>query len=414
MKNIPDVAIIGAGASGLCNAAALKLLNRDISVAVFDQLSRVGKKLIVTGNGRCNITNRNIDISRFHSENVAFCRYALSTYDYLYTEAFFADLGVVFTCEDDKVYPYSLQASSVVDAFRFFCSQTGVIMHLETKVTDIVKKDGIFEISAGDERYYAKAVVVASGLFSGGEKTGSNGSIFKLLVSKGYKAVKTSPAIVQVKTENAVTKSLKGIKVNANVTLTQNGRAVRSDFGEVLFCDYGLSGPPVMQISREIAREKADFRIMLDLMPEYSFQNVKDIISFRRAVLRGRTLEEFFTGMLNKRVGQQIIKLVGKKLSDSVDCLTDKDVNTLCEIIKKMSFKCTGTLGYDNSQVTAGGLDTSQFDDKTMMSKKESGLFCIGEILDVDGDCGGFNLQWAWSSAICASFGVLGYLEENK
>lgn len=411
MTDILDVAVIGGGASGLCNAVSLKFLDKDLKVAVFEQLPRVGKKLIMTGNGRCNITNRNIDLSRYHSENISFCEYALSTYDNLYIESFFADLGVVFTYEEDKVYPYSLQASSVVDALRFAAEKLGVATVLDSKVTDISKAKGLYEISVSDKIYRARAVVVASGLFSGGEKLGSNGSMLELLKKRGYRTVKTSPAIVQVKTDNTVTKSLKGIKVNAEVKLKKSHEILRSDIGEVLFCDYGLSGPPVMQISREIGREKGDYKIVLDLMPEHTFQNIEDILNFRLAVLRGGKLENFFTGMLNTRLGQQIIKMSGKKLSDGVDSLNKGDVKAICRIIKGMEFKVTGTLGYEHSQVTAGGLDTREFDDETMMSNKDKGLFCIGEILDVDGDCGGFNLQWAWSSAICAAFGVMGYLE---
>lgn len=411
MTDILDVAVIGGGASGLCNAVSLKFLDKDLKVAVFEQLPRVGKKLIMTGNGRCNITNRNIDLSRYHSENISFCEYALSTYDNLYIESFFADIGVVFTYEEDKIYPYSLQASSVVDALRFAAEKLGVATVLDSKVTDISKAKGLYEISVSDKKYRARAVVVASGLFSGGEKLGSNGSMLELLKKRGYRTVKTSPAIVQVKTDNTVTKSLKGIKVNAEVKLKKSHEILRSDIGEVLFCDYGLSGPPVMQISREIGREKGDYKIVLDLMPEHTFQNIEDILNFRLAVLRGGKLENFFTGMLNTRLGQQIIKMSGKKLSDGVDSLNKGDVKAICRIIKGMEFKVTGTLGYEHSQVTAGGLDTREFDDETMMSNKDKGLFCIGEILDVDGDCGGFNLQWAWSSAICAAFGVMGYLE---
>ncbi len=411
MTDILDVAVIGGGASGLMSAVALKLLNKDLSVAIFEQLPRVGKKLITTGNGRCNITNKNLQPERFHSQNPGFYDYALSTYDNFYIESVFADLGIVFTYEGEKAYPYSLQASSVVDALRFSADQNGVKTFLDSKVTDINSKGGLFEITVSDKLYRAKAVIIAAGLFSGGEKTGSNGSVFNLMKEKGYKTVKTTPAIVQIKTENKITKSLKGIKVNAGVSLYKNGKEIKSDGGEVLFCDYGLSGPPVMQISREIPREKADYKIILDLMPEYSFKNVLDILNFRLSVLRGRKLENFFTGMLNIRVGQQILKLAGKSLAQSVDALTKDDIKTVCSIIKGMEFAVTGTLGFETSQVTAGGLDTRQFDDKTMMSKKDKGLFCVGEILDVDGDCGGFNLSWAWASAICASFGVINFLE---
>lgn len=413
MNDILDVAVIGGGASGLCSAVFLKMLDRGLKIAVFEQLSRVGKKLITTGNGRCNITNKNIDLSRYHGENSDFIQYALNTYDNLYTESFFADLGIVFTYEEDKAFPYSFQASSVVDALRFSADDMGVIIHLDSKVNDIKKKNNIYEVAVNDQKFFAKTVIVAAGLLSGGEKLGSNGSMFKILKDKGYRAVKTTPAIVQLKTENVVTKSLKGIKVNGEVKLLRKKKIVRTESGEVLFCDYGLSGPPIMQLSREISRTDDDYTITVDLMPEYSFQNITDMLKFRTSVLRGRKLEEFFTGLLNKRVGQQIVKLSNKKLSENVDSLTEKDIKNLVSLIKNFNFKVLGTTGFENSQVTAGGLDTNCFDDKTMMSKKDKGLFCIGEILDVDGDCGGFNLQWAWSSAFCASYGVLNYLEGN-
>ena len=205
-------------------------------------------------------------------------------------------------------------------------------------------------------------------------------------------------------------RSLKGIKVDADATIFVNGKPVRSEFGEVLFCDYGLSGPPIMQISRVVERVAGEKKIVLDLMSEYSFENVCDMLQFRVTALINRNLDEFFTGMLNKRVGQAIVKLCGLKLSERVSKLRGADVKKMASIIKSMSFKVCATTGFENSQVTSGGLDTSQFDDKTMMSKKDEGLYCIGEILDIDGDCGGFNLQWAWASAICAAESVCDYL----
>ena len=193
------------------------------------------------------------------------------------------------------------------------------------------------------------------------------------------------------------------MKVNANASLVTNGKVLRTEFGEVLFCDYGLSGPPIMQISREVERQSGDKNIILDLMPEYTFANVCDMLSFRVRVLANRNLEEYLTGMLNKRVGQAVIKMCGLKLTESVSTLKNSDIKQIASVIKAMKFKVLSTTGFDNSQVTAGGLDTAMFDPQTMQSKKEKGLYCVGEKLDIDGDCGGFNLQWAWSSAMCAA-----------
>lgn len=399
-----DVIIIGGGAAGMCAAINIKLRDRSINVAILEQLSRVGKKLITTGNGRCNISNLQINLDRYHGENIDFAEYALQTYDNYYAADFFSEIGVVFTYDETgRGYPYSLQASSVVDSIRFSLNELGVDTFVDTTVLSYSRKENFFNIKTNNGEFVCESVIVATGLYSGGNKLGSNGGMFKILKNAGYKTIKTTPAIVQLKTETNVVKSLKGIKVNADVALTIDGKIIRSDFGEVLFCDYGLSGPPIMQLSREVERHAGDKVITLDLMHEYTFANVCDMLNYRVSTLRDRTLEEYLTGMLNKRVGQAVLKLCGLKFNDSVSSLKNSDVKQIASVIKAMKFKVTGTTGFDNSQVTAGGLDTTQFNPQTMESKKERGLYCIGEILDIDGDCGGFNLQWAWSSAICAA-----------
>ena len=402
-----DVVIVGGGAAGMCAAVNIKLRDRSISVAIIEQLSRVGKKLITTGNGRCNISNININIDRYHGENKEFAEYALQNYDNYYAADFFSELGVVFTYDETgRAYPYSLQASSVIDALLFSLDELGVDVFLDTKVLSYKKSGAFFKLATNVDDFVAESLIIASGLYSGGEKLGSNGSMLDVLKKAGYKIVKTTPAIVQLKTDNSLTRSLKGIKINAEAKLFINNRLVRGEFGEVLFCDYGLSGPPIMQISREAERVHGEKEITLDLMSEYTFVNVCDMLNFRASALLSRPLGEFFTGMLNKRVGQAIIKLCDLKLTDSVSTLNSNDIKRMANVIKGMKFKVLGTTDFENSQVTAGGLDTNQFNPRTMESKLEKGLYCIGEVLDIDGDCGGFNLQWAWSSAICAANAV--------
>lgn len=404
MTNKYDVIIIGGGAAGMCAAINIKLRDRSISVAILEQLSRVGKKLITTGNGRCNISNLNINLDRYHGENVGFAEYALQTYDNYYAADFFSEIGVVFTYDETgRGYPYSLQASSVVDSLRFALDEYSVDTFVDTAVLSYNKNENFFNVKTNNGDFVCESLVVATGLYSGGSKLGSNGSMLKILKNAGYKTVKTTPAIVQLKTETDVVKSLKGMKVNADVNLSIDGKAIRGEFGEVLFCDYGLSGPPIMQLSREVERQAGDKVITLDLMWEYTYANVCDMLSFRATALRNRNLDEFLTGMLNKRVGQAVIKMCGLKMNDSVASLKTSNIKQIASVIKGMKFKVTGTTGFDNSQVTAGGLDTAQFDPQTMQSRIDRGLYCIGEILDIDGDCGGFNLQWAWSSAICAA-----------
>ena len=399
---VNDVLIIGGGAAGLMSAVYLKKNYPQKTVRILESLPRVGKKLALTGNGRCNITNKNINLSRYHGENVKFCEYALSKYDLKSTEDFFNSIGLPFIFEDEKGFPFSLQGSSVVDCLRFAADNLGVITHTETKVTNIQISNGNYKVIAGNVSFLARNIIIATGLYSGGDKLGSDGSMLEILKKAGFSVVKTTPAIVQVKTETDIVKQLKGIKVNANVTLKSNKNIIRKEFGETLFCDYGLSGPPVLQISREISRNQNTFEISLDIMPNIDSSTLFDILKQRVNNLKYLNLDEFFTGFLQKRLGQVILKTAGCKLTDPVKTLSDNQIEKITKIIKNFEFSVTGTTGFINSQVTAGGLDTTQFDDKTMMSKTNKGLYAVGEILDIDGDCGGFNLQWAWSSAMCA------------
>ncbi len=403
---INDIIIIGGGASGLFAAVYLKQKNPRLSIRVLEALPRVGKKLAVTGNGRCNITNKHIELSAYHGSDTAFAEYSLNKYDRFFSQSFFESIGVNFVFEGDKGYPASLQAGSVVDCLRFRVDELGITLNLETKVTNIQVSNGNYKVIADNLSFLAKNVIVATGLYSGGDRLGCDGSMLAILKKAGFKTIKCRPAIVQVKTETDIVKQLKGIKVDALVTLKCSGKKLRSEFGEVLFCDYGLSGPPVLQVSGAI-EENEKCEICLDLMPDTDYSVLVAQLENRVKALSKRNLDEFFTGMLNKRLGQVIIKTAGLKLSDSVTLIKAQDIKKIASAIKNFSFKVLGTTGYLNSQATAGGLATSEFDSKTMMSKSSKGLYAIGEILDIDGDCGGFNLQWAWSSAICAAESIL-------
>ncbi len=402
-----DVVIIGGGAAGLCAAVYLKQKAPEMSVRILEALPRVCKKLIATGNGRCNISNKNISLDRYHGENKEFCAFALEKYNLSVCEAFFESIGVPFIYEGDKAYPSSLQAGSVVDCLRFAAEELGVITHTDTKVTNINTFGGDYKVIANKVSFIAKNIIIATGGLAGGEKLGCDGSMSEILKKAGFKVTKTTPSIVQIKTVDDITKQLKGIKVDAQVSLKSGEKVLKKDFGEVLFTDYGLSGPPIMQVSRAVSRNK-DTLVSLDLMPDTDFETLCGTVEKRVGIIKNRALEEFFTGMFNKRLGQVILKSAGFKLSDKAQILDKSAVRTIAHIIKNMEFAVEGTTGFANAQVTAGGLDTTQFCDKTMESKDCKNLYCVGEILDIDGDCGGFNLGWAWSSAMCAVDAIIG------
>lgn len=409
MKYTADIAIIGGGASGLVAAITAKRLNPQLSVYIFEALDRVGKKLITTGNGRCNITNLNLNLERFHGENTAFCKPSFARFSYEEIKHFFYSIGVDFVNEGDKVYPASLQAASVVDALRFECDKIGVETVLNCKIEDI-SFGGNFVLRSNEDTVSAKTLIVCSGLLSGGDKVGSFGNIFRLFKNDGFKTVRVSPSLVQLKTETDYVKQLKGIKVDAKASLLFEGKVVAQYTDEVLFCDYGLSGPAILQISRQSARDDRKYSVSLDLYPDMDINELSLKIKDRATLLSGRNLEDFFVGSINKRLAQVVLKYCGYKLSDSVAVLGDADFKKIAKVLKNFEFKVLSNTGFLNSQVSAGGISTDEFDPKTLMSKRHRGLFAAGEILDIDGDCGGFNLSWAFASGTLAAESAVGML----
>lgn len=415
MNKYYDVCIVGGGASGLTAAVYIKQNNQNISVLVLERLSRVGKKLINTGNGRCNITNKDESFLHYHGNNSSFAEYSVSKYSNKEIEHFFTSIGVSIIYDDKgRGYPASLQASSVVDALRFSAEELGVDIHTNCLFKDFESIDNEYVIKTDDGSVKAEIIVFAAGLYSGGVRMGCDGSVFNLLKAKGEQCVFVSPAIAQVKTNNEFTRQLKGVKVNAVAELFINESLIRQESGEVLFCDYGLSGPPILQIAREIERQIGKKVIKLDLIPNNSFDEIIDLLKSLRFHLSYRNLDEYLSGVINKRLGQVIIKATGHKLSEKVSDLSDKDINDVAKMLKSFSFTAISTTGFDNSQVTAGGLDTNSFDDKTMMSKTHKNMYAIGEILDIDGDCGGYNLHFAFSSAFCCVDNIIKEYKDAK
>ncbi|MDP4133973.1 MAG: NAD(P)/FAD-dependent oxidoreductase [Bacillota bacterium] len=389
------IAVIGAGASGLTCAIVIKRLGH--AAVVFEKNSRAAKKLLATGNGRCNLTNVNMDLSYYHGDT-GFASYALSSFNQYDVMNFMESLGVVPVIEEDRIYPYSFQASSVVDMLRLGAEG---MEKCEEEVIKLTPLKNEFQIHTKKDIYKFDKVIVCCGGKAAPRLSG--GGSYELLTKLGHSMTELKPAIVQLKAKG--TKAMDGIKVNALVKMGD-----KTEKGEVLFTSYGLSGPPILQLSRD-AVGKA---IELDLAPDLDFGRICDILNNKK-IFPELTLENLFTGFLNKKVGREILRFADiMPFSREAKSLSDKEIKKLASLVKCLPFEIEGTMGFDNAQVTAGGIKCSEFDDKTMESKLHKGLYAAGEVLDVDGDCGGYNLQWAFSSAHLAALSACREAENDK
>lgn len=393
------LAIIGGGAAGMAAAIEAAYTNAENEIIIIERFDRLGKKILATGNGRCNYSNINADINNYYGKNRNFAVYALEEYSVNDTINFFNRLGVFPKEEKEgKLYPFSDQASSVSDALR------NELARLEIKIITGFYAVGIkrtkkgFRIESKENEVLEADKVIVAGGGCASPALGSDGSAFTLLRNMGHTITETAPALVQFKTDPKEVKSLQGIKFTGKVSLIHKEKVIGEEFGEVLFTDYGISGPPVFQLSAKAAFKK-NLSVFLDFMSEYSPKEVYDILESRKDCLGHLTMENYFTGLLNKRIGNLVAKKSGiEKLSYKAGNLTRQQLWKMVSLIKEYNLEITGTKGFQNAQVTAGGALTNEFDNKTMESRIVRGLYACGEVMDIYGDCGGYNLQWAWSS----------------
>jgi len=399
------VLIIGGGASGL--VAAISAARKGAEVVLIEGLPRVGKKILATGNGRCNLTNITANITHYHGENPEFILGPLSQMNVEATLSFFQLLGLETKVEEDgKVYPISDQGSSVLDILRYEVEKLQVHQMLGDPVISLGKKGSRFVLETESKtQITGDAVILATGGKSA-PKLGSNGSGYDLGKSVGHSLTPVFPALVQIKCENRSFRSLKGVKIQGSIKVESEGTVMRKEMGEVLFTDYGVSGPPVLQLSRGVREclQKSQVPwVVVDFFPAVTEQKLYETL-WMLVSLDGKKPWDFsLIGILNKKVIPVILKEIGTdNIKKPCEEVTDKEIQRLARILKNCRLKSTGTLSWKDSQVTAGGLRTNEVHPKTLESLKVEGLYFAGEILDVDGDCGGFNLQWAWSSGIIA------------
>ncbi len=378
-----DVAVIGGGASGIM--AAIFAARCGKNVCILEKNPRIGKKILATGNGRCNFTNINSKAEDYNSE---FVGSALSRFSSKQVISFFEELGLLSKEEaEGRVYPLSGQATAVLDVLRLELSRLSVKIIADFDVQKVEKNNNGFAIFSKNQKVEAKKVIVATG-GKASPKSGSDGKGYELLRAFGHHTTKLVPSLVQLKTE----KSVGGVRAYGKVT-TASGRY---DTGEIQFNNYGISGIPVFGLAKYVKKGEPVF---LDLLPDYTEEQVITILKNKPK----QTMETYLIGILNKALGQLLLKECGiSPLSKMSDTLKNDEIIKIAKMIKSWRFDVTGTMPWDNAQVTAGGIELSEINRYTLESKLIEDLYITGEVLDIDGPCGGYNLQWAWASGMVA------------
>ena len=393
------IAIIGGGASGMA-AALAAAENANNQVILLERQARVGRKLQATGNGRCNLSNIHAADCGYHGEDAAFVQPAIAAFTPEETLRWFASLGLFTVTEDSgKVYPYSDQANSVVDVLRLSLVKENITLKTGYEVAKIQKTDSGFQITDGNEPIICDKLIVACGGLAG-SKLGGTMSGYKLLAKLGHRSTKLRPSLVQIKSSWPELPSLKGVRANCHVQILHNGETYAHSTGELQLTEHGISGPVVFEISRDVCARPGKWSAKLDFLPGICAETLDTELQRRRTT--NLPMEELLTGILHNRLGRVLTKAAGIKGKQFANQISNAELKEVVAAVKNLEVDLTEPLGMDSAQVTAGGVLTSGFDPNSMESKLIPGLYACGEVLDIDGDCGGYNLQWAWSSGRCA------------
>ena len=393
-----QITVIGAGASGM--AAALSALEQaDGQVTLYERQNRAGKKLLATGNGRCNLSNLHAAVEHYHGTSPEFVQQALAQFGPEQTLQWFRSLGLLSTAEGSgRVYPVTNTAASVLDVLRLALESRGAVFCCGQEVVSIQKKGGRFVLTDGTGRKTeADRLIIACG-GPAGARVGGTDLGCRLLTSLGHECTQLRPSLVQVRCDNTWTKALKGIRADAALTLKQNGNTIEHMQGEVQFTDYGISGPAVFDLSRAASFSSKGAVVILDLLPETAFDQLNDYLKEKAKAFPDMRAEYLFAGALHNTIGRTVVRRAGISIDAHLSSLTESSIRAAAGLVKHFELPLIGTLGFEDAQVTAGGALTRQFDPLTMESRLVPGLYACGEVLDIDGDCGGYNLQWAWSS----------------
>lgn len=396
-----QVVIIGAGASGM--TAAIFAARQGAMVTLLEHTDRVGKKILSTGNGKCNLSNRIMEERCYRSGNPDFPMEVLTRFTVEETLSFFWDLGIVIKDRNGYLYPHSGQASSVLDVLRAELAHRNVKIFTDCRTEKIrysEKGEKRFQITSSAGVFCSDSLILATGSRAA-PATGSDGSGYELAGMMGHHIVKPLPALVQLRCRETFYRQLSGVRTDGAVSLWCDGKELARDQGELQLTDYGISGIPVFQVSRfastAIDRGKT-ITAVLDFYPDKTYKETRKMIRERKFSCTGKPMEDFFTGWFHKKLSAVLLRLAGIEPKKQVERLTEEELERLTSLIKDFRTEITAANPYENAQICCGGADVREINPKTLESKLKKGLYLIGELLDVDGICGGYNLQWAWST----------------
>lgn len=404
--------IIGAGFSGMCASIVLANSFGGENIALVERNLRVGKKLILTGNGQCNVSNKKIENHRYHGVNCEFVASALVAYGYKELKDFFSELGVPLVTDGDKVYPMSKQASAVLDALRLRLEFLKVDLFTGEKVVKAQKSSGEDENHKGEfftvkteggKTLTGKALIIATGGCVA-PQTGSDGAGYVLSKSFGHSITPVYPSIGKLPCDKNKIKGLAGIKQQAELTVKTSGNKMFKARGDVLFAQDAISGNAAFNVSTHFSGENSGTAIV-DFCPDITLEELSEYLIKKSQNCPYLTLSELFGGIINKKAAEVVIRN-----SIGINPLKVEDIDGIkkaAKAIKSFNVTLKPMIDFVGAQVTRGGVKTTEVNDKTMESQLVKGLYFVGEVLDVDGDCGGFNLQWAYSSAMFAAQSII-------
>ncbi len=397
------VAIIGGGASGVVCASEIAKQNKNAQVTIFERLPKLCKKILVTGNGRCNFSNTDLSPSHFYGD-YNFLKDILTSV-YSDTENYFYSMGILPYYEDGRIYPRSQQSSSVRDALLNQLNQNNISVKTDTQIKNIKKTNNGYII----ENEFFDCVVICGGGKSA-QVHGSDGSCYTLLKALNHNVTTLSPALCGLITKEKFINSIKGVRVEGEAALYSNNTLLGKESGEIQFANESVSGIPVMNLSH-LCKNSKSLTLKIDVCQELTHKQLEEHFKTLKLNNPETTIECALSGICNSKLGYVIIKNAKIPQNTLIKDLKRNNLSDIINQLKCFNIKIERTKDFADSQITCGGINTNEINSKTMMSKINNGLFICGELLDIHGDCGGYNLHLAWTTARIAAYGVTEYLK---